>query len=75
MLLLKEEILEKIKLETGEPYNIIQQGSDRSAVNSIYQDLGYAFSSVEVKRNIDRENQLVDLFLKSRKTKKSILTA
>ena len=70
LLLLKEEILEKIKLETGEPYNIIQQGSDRSAVNSIYQDLGYAFSSVEVKRNIDRENQLVDLLFEVQKNEK-----
>ena len=70
LLLPKEEILEKIKLKTGDPYNIIQQGSDRSAVNSIYQDLGYAFSVVQVKRNIDRENQLVDLLFEVQKREK-----
>ena len=70
MLLPKEEILEKIKLKPEDPYNIIQQGSDRSAVNSIYQDLGYAFSVVQVKRNIDRENQLVDLLFEVQKREK-----
>ena len=70
LLLPKEEILEKIKLKPEDPYNIIQQGSDRSAVNSIYQDLGYAFSVVQVKRNIDRENQLVDLLFEVQKREK-----
>ena len=70
LLLPEEEILEKIKLKLEEPYNIIQQGRDRSIVNSIYQDLGYAFSSVEIKRNIDRENKLVDLLFEIQKREK-----
>ena len=70
LILPEKEILEKIKLKPEEPYNIIQQGSDRSIVNSIYQDLGYAFSSVEIKRNIDRENKIVDLLFEVQKREK-----
>ncbi len=70
LLLPKEEIFKKINLKKGDPYNILQQGSDRSVVNSIYQDLGYAFSVVQVKRNIDSENQLVDLLFEVQKREK-----
>ena len=41
-----------------------------ATVNSIYQDLGYAFSSVEIKRNIDRENKIVDLLFEVQKREK-----
>ena len=59
LLFSKNEILDKMKLKEGAIYNLLQQNQDKVAVNNLYQDAGYAFSKVDIKRNIDRENKKV----------------
>jgi outer membrane protein insertion porin family len=54
-----EQLREVMKLEKGDVYNLLQQNQDRVALNNLYQDAGYAFSSVVIRRNVDREKLVV----------------
>ena len=62
LLFTKEEALALMVLKTGSVYNLLQQNQDRIALNNAYQDAGYAFSSVRVKRKLNKQKQIVDLF-------------
>ena len=66
----KEKILEKISFKKGSVYNLLQQNQDRIAVNNLYQNSGYAFSNVIVKRSVDKDEKKISLLFEINKKEK-----
>ena len=54
-------MLEPLNLKTGEIYNPFLQNRDRSQLNEIYQEQGYAFVRVVPKTKINEDNRTVDV--------------
>ena len=57
----KEDLLEVLKLKNGEVYNPFLQNQDRSQLNELYQEQGYAFVRVVPRTKIDDETRTVDV--------------
>jgi len=57
----KKSLMESLKLKRGEIYNPFFQNRDRSQLNEIYQEQGYAFVRVVPRTKIDDEKRTVDV--------------
>ena len=70
LIVTKDKILADLQLKKGDVYNVVKQNLDNNSINNIYQDLGYAFSKVQLKRAINPETRQVDLLYQVTKREK-----
>lgn len=66
----KNEIKERLKLKPGSLYDIIQRGIDRNQINNLYQNLGYAFSTVQVSDRVDDDKKEVEILYQVKRQEK-----
>ncbi len=57
----KADLLEQLKLKEGEVYNPFLQNEDRTLLNQIYQEQGYAFVRIIPRTTIHEETRTVDV--------------
>lgn len=57
----KQELLDRLELESGEVYNPFVQNQDVFRLNEIYQDQGYAFVQVVPQTRINDQTHIVDV--------------
>ena len=68
-----QDLLEPLNLKTGEIYNPFLQNRDRSQLNEIYQEQGYAFVRVVPKTKINEDNRTVDVIYQIIKREKAYI--
>jgi outer membrane protein insertion porin family len=61
LLFSKEELRKEIKLKEGADFSISGRNADIQRLTEKYQDLGYAFTNVTPKMDINDENKLVNI--------------
>lgn len=57
----KAEVLSEMVMQTGNVFNPYGQNEDRFKISRLYQEQGYAFSTVRVKNKIHEDTKTVDL--------------
>ena len=57
----KQEILDRLRVKTGEPHNPLLRNQDRFMLSEMYQEQGYAFVRAAPQISIDEQNHQVDV--------------
>ncbi|MDO8426487.1 MAG: outer membrane protein assembly factor BamA [Deltaproteobacteria bacterium] len=61
MLATKEELLEKLKLKTGEVFNRTRLSKGVDAVTDVYGDKGYAYADIKPVTQVNPEKRTIDI--------------
>ncbi len=69
----KEKLMEGLLLEEGEIYNPFLQNRDRSGINEIYHERGYAFVRVVPETKVHEETKTVDVTYRIMKGEKAYI--
>lgn len=57
----RQELIDQLGLQTGDPYNPLQQNQDVFALTQYYQAQGYAFAQVRPEVDINEETNVADV--------------
>jgi outer membrane protein insertion porin family len=69
----KKEMLDRMLLQTGLPYNPFDQTQDQFALSERYGEQGYAFVQVNPDRRINDQTHIVDVTYQIRKGEKAYI--
>ncbi len=69
----KQEMIDSLKLKTGEVFNIFDMNEGRYKISDIYLEQGYAFSKVRLSYNANEDTKTVDFTLSVTKGEKAYI--